>query len=1212
MAQVSYGTITITDTNDIESITVEYNRNQSSSSAPSPTDSGWSTTRPDWAQGYYIWQRTRVHKSGTTTDKDVIGTAVCITGSTGSSGTSVTISSIKYAVSTTESQPADSSFTHTSVPTVAEGAWLWTLVTYSNGSKAYTKSKQGVSGDSITVSKVEYQSGTSPTSAPTGTWQTSIPTVAEGNYLWTKTTYSDGNYTYSVAKQGKSGTSVSISSTSTTYQVSTSPTTTPTGEWKTTVQSTTTGQYLWTRTVVTYSDGNSTTSYSVAAHGATGTSISISSIKYAVSSTDSQPADNSFTYTSVPTVNEGQWLWTLTTYSNGSKMYTKSKQGKSGNDGQSLTATKTEYTIAANNVTINSSNHTSYTWTTNTPDYDASKPAYWGRITNTYANPAKTEYLFYKDEAITKAVADAAIANSIAQHANEDAQGAMSQSSAALQRVQAKYGTSSTAATTAAKVASCEGFQLFNGAEVFIKFTNKNNVANPTLNVNSTGAKSIRDSDGNALDSKFYWKDGSLVHFVYDGTYWRILDIVTTEKYNNLVSDIDGISRTVGTKASQTDLTNLTARVSTNETNISQTATSITSLVSNQDTYTAPDGTTKTNTIKSAIKQNADNISLRVEKNGVIAAINASTESSGGSAVKISADKVNIEGAAIFTSGRLSTTSLNNTIDGRIPEIPTKVSDLSDSSSYAKTTDIPDVSGLASKTDSVKSVTTETQYRLSNSSTSLTGSGTGYSWSTTIPTWSSNKYLWTRIATTYTPISGNATTVYKPGIPDNQYGIYDSQLTTALSTASSAQTTANGAAASVTTTQEYNLSSSTSSANGTWQSTVPTWSANHYIWVRLKIVKTPMSGTASTSYTPSESGTYDKALTTALSTAASAKTTADAAAPKTSAVAEEQYIYISKASGTTSVSGTTTWVTETGDKQNTWTTKRPTYNTSYPVLFVAKQKKVVSGTVTCTTPVKDDTTTIIDGGHITTGTIDSKRLNADTIKVNAANVQGSLTIGQVDGLEKITTDLENSVYGVTTYVYEHQDTSTSETISEIVYVDNSGTEPRYYYIDGDVEHEVNKSQLKTEVVDGETQLVTTITNITTDISAQLSDFNDSINSELATLNGTVNNYLGANGYINLATDGSEPCIIIGQGEFFVKITNKEMGFYQRPENITSIEEGVEGVTKVAWISSNELVISQSQIKNKQQIGDFMWEVRETTDGHKISLKHNKLIGENNE
>lgn len=90
MSQVSYGTITITDTNDIESIVVEYNRNQSTSSPPADDDSGWSTERPDWAQGYYVWQRTRIHKSGTATSSDTFGTPVCITGST---GTSITISS---------------------------------------------------------------------------------------------------------------------------------------------------------------------------------------------------------------------------------------------------------------------------------------------------------------------------------------------------------------------------------------------------------------------------------------------------------------------------------------------------------------------------------------------------------------------------------------------------------------------------------------------------------------------------------------------------------------------------------------------------------------------------------------------------------------------------------------------------------------------------------------------------------------------------------------------------------------------------------------------------------------------------------------------------------------------------------------------------------------------------------------------------------------
>lgn len=106
-------------------------------------------------------------------------------------------------------------------------------------------------------------------------------------------------------------------------------------------------------------------------------------------------------------------------------------------------------------------------------------------------------------------------------------------------------------------------------------------------------------------------------------------------------------------------------------------------------------------------------------------------------------------------------------------------------------------------------------------------------------------------------------------------------------------------------------------------------------------------------------------------------------------VSEEQYVYISKASGTNSVASNTTWVTVNSDSQNTWTTKRPTYNSSYPVLFIAKQRKTVSGVVTCTIPVKDDTTTIIDGGHITTGIIDASKVtvtNLDASKITTGSL----------------------------------------------------------------------------------------------------------------------------------------------------------------------------------------------------------------------------------
>lgn len=137
----------------------------------------------------------------------------------------------------------------------------------------------GADGTSVTIksTSVTYQAGSSGTTAPTGTWSTSVPSVSAGQYLWTKTvvTYSDGKSTtaYSVSRygtNGAAGTSVTVQSTSVTYQVSSSGTTTPTGAWSTTIPSVSAGKYLWTKTVVTYSDGESTTSYSVSRNGTNG------------------------------------------------------------------------------------------------------------------------------------------------------------------------------------------------------------------------------------------------------------------------------------------------------------------------------------------------------------------------------------------------------------------------------------------------------------------------------------------------------------------------------------------------------------------------------------------------------------------------------------------------------------------------------------------------------------------------------------------------------------------------------------------------------------------------------------------------------------------------------------------------------------------------------------------------------------------------------
>lgn len=141
------------------------------------------------------------------------------------------------------------------------------------------KGANGADGTSVTIksTSVTYQVSASGTAVPSGTWLEDIPSIPAGKYLWTKTvvTYSDNKSTtsYSVSRSGtdgSNGSSVTISNQAVTYQASSSGTTPPTGAWSSTIPTVSAGKYLWTKTVVTYSDGKSTTSYSVSRNGTNG------------------------------------------------------------------------------------------------------------------------------------------------------------------------------------------------------------------------------------------------------------------------------------------------------------------------------------------------------------------------------------------------------------------------------------------------------------------------------------------------------------------------------------------------------------------------------------------------------------------------------------------------------------------------------------------------------------------------------------------------------------------------------------------------------------------------------------------------------------------------------------------------------------------------------------------------------------------------------
>lgn len=115
--------------------------------------------------------------------------------------------------------------------------------------------------------------------------------------------------------------------------------------------------------------------------------------------------------------------------------------------------------------------------------------------------------------------------------------------------VNSYYGTCSTVAATAAKVVSLAGFTLVTGAKVAVKFTITNSAANPTLNINNTGAKPIYYR-GSAITAS-YLAANRTYEFVYNGTQYE------------LIGDIDTDSNTTYTPASATPLVAGTAAVGT-------------------------------------------------------------------------------------------------------------------------------------------------------------------------------------------------------------------------------------------------------------------------------------------------------------------------------------------------------------------------------------------------------------------------------------------------------------------------------------------------------------------------------------------------------------------------------------------------------------------------------------------------------------------------
>ena len=204
------------DGNDGVSITKVINHYLATSASSDVTTktTGWTTTIQTITKDkQYLWNYEEIQGSN---DKTISTTTPVIIGRYGVDGvkgdTGRGIKSIveHYQVSSSNTEPP-TTWSETMVNTTTTNKYLWNYetITYSDDKTEDTTKRvigtHGATGTSVTVKSTEYQAGTSNTQAPTGTWSKTPVAVTEGNYLWTKVTYSDGKVAYSVAKQGRTG-----------------------------------------------------------------------------------------------------------------------------------------------------------------------------------------------------------------------------------------------------------------------------------------------------------------------------------------------------------------------------------------------------------------------------------------------------------------------------------------------------------------------------------------------------------------------------------------------------------------------------------------------------------------------------------------------------------------------------------------------------------------------------------------------------------------------------------------------------------------------------------------------------------------------------------------------------------------------------------------------------------------------------------------------
>lgn len=291
------------------------------------------------------------------------------------------------------------------------GAWIGQYVDFvQSDSSVFSdykwqkiKGEDGADGkDGVGVQDVDvlYYLSTSSSTLTGGSWSTTAPAWVNGKYMWSKTRviYTDGSTTETdpaciTGSKGANGTNGSngedgrgVTSIVEQYYLSTSSSSLVGGSWSTTAPEWVNGKYIWTRSVITYTDGSSTTTDAICVTGAKGeTGIGVKSYReqYYLSTSYSTPAGGSWSY-NVPSWTDGKFMWTRTvvTYTDNTTWTSDPVcvTGSAGPSGKGVKSFEVLYYLSTSSSTL-----TGGSWSTTAPKWEDGKYI-WTKTKVTYTD----------------------------------------------------------------------------------------------------------------------------------------------------------------------------------------------------------------------------------------------------------------------------------------------------------------------------------------------------------------------------------------------------------------------------------------------------------------------------------------------------------------------------------------------------------------------------------------------------------------------------------------------------------------------------------------------------------------------------------------------------------------------------------------------------------------------------------------------------------